>query len=122
MILADTSVWIDHFRSGNQDLQNALNQRQIVIHPWIIGELALGSLRDRVKTLATLDMLPQVRMAQMGEVRLMIEGRHLYNLGIGITDAHLIASVFLNPPTLLWTKDKPLRQVAEGMGIHARLA
>lgn len=121
MILADTSVWIDHFRSENQELQKCLSQGQIVIHPWIVGELALGSLRDRKRTLATLDLLPQARVAQLDELRIMIEARHLYNLGIGLTDAHLIASVLLDPPTLLWTKDKRLRQVAETMRIHARL-
>lgn len=122
MILADTSVWIDHFRSGNKELQKALSRRQIVMHTWVVAELALGSLRDRANTLAMLELLPQARVAQMAELRLMIEARHLYNLGIGLTDAHLIASVFLNPPSLLWTKDKRLRHVAEGMGIHARLS
>ena len=121
MILADTSVWIDHFRSGNKDLGKALNQGQIVIHSWIIAELALGPLRGRAKTLAMLDLLPQVRVAQLSELRHMIESRRLYSLGIGLTDAHLIASVFLNPPTLLWTKDKPFRRVAEALGIHAAL-
>ena len=121
MILADTSVWIDHFRSGNRELQKALNQGQIVIHPWIIAELALGSLRDRAKTLAMLDMLPEVRAAHTNELRLMIETRDLYNLGIGLTDVHLIAAVFLNPPTLLWTRDRQLRKVAESFGIHTKL-
>jgi hypothetical protein len=121
LILADTSVWIDHFRSGNKELQKALNERQIMIHPWIVAELALGSLRDRAYTLGMLDNLPAVRTAQINELRLTLETRHLYGVGIGLVDAHLIASVFLNPPTLLWTKDRRLRQVAEGLGIHARL-
>ena len=121
MILADTSVWIDHFRSGNRELRRVLNQGQVAIHPWIVAELALGSLRDRVKTLALLDLLPHVRVPQMHEVRLMMEARRLYNLGIGLTDAHLIASVFLNPPTQLWTQDKRLRRVANGFGIHVNL-
>ncbi len=122
MILADTSVWVDHFRSGNQELQKALSQGQIVIHPFIVAELALGSLKDRAKTLALLDLLPQVRVAQLSELRLMIESRRLYSLGIGLTDAHLIASVFIDSPTLLWTRDKRLRQVAENLGIHASLS
>lgn len=121
MILADTSVWVDHFRSGDAELKNALNLGQIVIHPWVIAELALGSLRDRGKTLSTLDLLPQVPMAQTRELRTMIEARRLYNLGIGLIDAHLIASVFLNPSTLLWTRDKQLRKVAETFHIHASL-
>lgn len=92
-----------------------------MIHPWIIAELALGSLRDRAKTLVLLDFLPQLRVAQMAELRHMIEARHLDSLGIGLTDAHLIASVFLNSPTLLWTKDKRLRRVAESLKIHTSL-
>ena len=99
-----------------------LNRGQIVIHPFVIAELALGSLQERTKTLALLDLLPQVRVAQLSELRLMIEVRRLYSLGIGLTDAHLIASVFINSPTLLWTRDKQLRKVADGLGIHAGLA
>jgi len=102
-------------------MRKYLNQGQIVIHPFIIAELALGSLQERTNTLVLLDLLPQIRMAQLSEVRLMIEARRLYNLGIGLTDAHLIASVFINPSTLLWTKDKRLRKAAESLGIYASL-
>ncbi|MGA3069657.1 MAG: type II toxin-antitoxin system VapC family toxin [Terracidiphilus sp.] len=121
MILADTSVWVDHFRSGNPELQRQLASRRIVMHPFVVAELALGSLRDRAKTLAFLDLLPQARVAQLSEVRQMIETRRLYSQGIGLTDAHLIASIFLHPPTLLWTRNKRLRTVAEALGIHATL-
>jgi len=121
LILADTSVWIDHLRWGNDKLRKQLDDGQIVIHPFIIAELALGSLEKRTQTLALLDLLPQVQVAQLSEVRLAIEARRLYNLGIGLTDAHLIASIFINPPTLLWTKDKRLRKAAEAFGIHADL-
>jgi predicted nucleic acid-binding protein len=121
LILADTSVWIDHFRAGNKELQKALNQGQIVIHRFIIAELALGSLKERTQTLAMLDLLPHVQVAHMNELRLVIEARGLYNLGIGLTDAHLVASVFISSSTLLWTRDKRLRKVAEGLGIHADL-
>jgi predicted nucleic acid-binding protein len=108
-------------------MRKHLNQGQIVIHPFITAELALGllkerTLQERTKTLALLDLLPQVKVAQLSEVRLMIEARRLYSLGIGLTDAHLIASVFINPSTLLWTKDKRLRQAAERLGIDAGLA
>jgi predicted nucleic acid-binding protein len=125
LILADTSIWIDHFRSGNRlgnkELRKHLNQGQIVIHPSIIAELALGSLQERTKTLALLDLLPHVRVAQLSEVRRMIEARRLYCLGIGLIDAQLMASVFLNSSTLLWTRDKRLRKAAESLGIHASL-
>jgi predicted nucleic acid-binding protein len=121
LILADTSVWIDHLRSGDKTLSQYLNQGQIVIHPFIIAELALGSLNDRIKTLTLLDLLPQVRVAQLSEIRTLIEARSLYNLGIGLTDIHLIASALISPPTPLWTRDKPLRKIADALGIHSRL-
>jgi predicted nucleic acid-binding protein len=121
LILADTSIWIDHLRYENKEMRKHLSRGEIVIHPFIIAELALGSLQERAKTLALLDLLPQVRVAQLNEVRLMIEARRLYNRAIGLIDAHLIASVFVNPSTLLWTRDKRLRKVAEGFGVHASL-
>jgi predicted nucleic acid-binding protein len=121
LILADTSVWIDHLRTGNQQMHDRLNQGRIVIHPLIIAELALGSLRQRAKTLSLLDQLPQLRVAHMNEARAMIEARRLYGLGIGLVDAHLIASIFINPPALLWTKDKQLYKVANRLGVHIDL-
>jgi len=121
MILADTSVWINHFRSGNIELEKVLIQGQVVIHPWIIAELALGSLRDRPKTLAMLDRLPQVRVARISELLLMIETRRFYSVRIGLADAQLMASTLITPATLLWTRDKPLRKLAESIGIHASL-
>ena len=102
-------------------MRKHLNQGNIVIHPAIIAELALGSLRERTRTLALLDLLPQVQVAELSEVRRMIEARRLYNLGIGLIDAHLLASVFINSPTVLWTKDNRLRKAAEGLGIYASL-
>lgn len=122
MILADTSIWIDYLRFGNKEMRKHLNQGDIVIHPFIVAELALGPLRERTATLALLDSLPQVRVAQLSEVRLTIEARRLYGLGIGLIDAHLIASVFISSPALLWTRDKRLRRVGEGLGILAGLA
>jgi len=121
VILADTSIWIEHFRSGNKELRRALNLGEVVIHPWIVAELALGSLHDRSRTLSMLDLLPQVRIAATNELRHMVETRRLYSLGIGLTDAHLIASALLSPPTLLWTKDRQLRKVAEALQLHANL-
>jgi len=117
MILADTTIWIDHFRGQNEAMRRQLDQGGIVIHPFIIGELALGSLRERSRTLEWLEMLPQVRVAQLGEVRGLIEARALHSRGIGLIDAHLIASCLLDPPTLLWTKDRRLGEVAGDLGV-----
>ena len=119
MILADTSIWVDHFRKGNKQLRTYLEQGQIAMHPLVVAELALGSLHERTKTLALLDLLPQLEVAQISEVRHLIETRRLYTLGIGLVDAHLIASVFIKPATVIWTTDKPLRKAAEALGVHA---
>lgn len=85
------------------------------------GRVGLGSLPDRRRTLGDLDRIPQARVAQLGEVRRMIEAHSLYNSGIGLTDAHLLASTLITPFTLLWTRDKRLRRVAEGLGVGANL-
>ena len=119
MILADTSVWVDHLRSGDSRLAEELNGSTIVMHPFVAGELALGSLTQREKVLGAIDSLPVARVARVEEVRVLIEQRALFSRGIGYIDAHLLASVLLTPSTLLWTRDKRLRVVAESLGLHA---
>ena len=118
MIIADTSVWIDHIKGEAPEMRRQLENRRIATHSFVIGELALGPLRNRAKVLADLDLLPQVQAAQSREVRSMIESRDLYNRGIGWIDAHLLAAVLLNHGTKLWSRDKPLRRIAEELGIH----
>jgi predicted nucleic acid-binding protein len=118
VILADTSIWIEHF-TGSDVLEGRLNAGQIAMHPFIVAELALGPLVNRALTLKMLEALPTVRVARLEEVREMIEQRRMYSRGIGLVDAHLIASIFLAARgTLLWTLDKRLRGVAEELGIH----
>ncbi|HEV2215757.1 MAG TPA: type II toxin-antitoxin system VapC family toxin [Terracidiphilus sp.] len=121
MILADTSVWVDHFRAGDDELRKQLTSRNIVIHPFIVAELALGSLPQRTATLSFLEQLPGTRVARLDEVRQMVEARSLYSRGIGLVDAHLIASVFINPSTVLWTRDNRLSGIAQTLGISANL-
>lgn len=118
MILADTSIWVDHLRSSNDAMRKQLENEQIVIHPFVVAELALGSLKNRKKTLYYLDSLPQVRVAHVDEVRQMIEKRSLYSEGIGLIDAHLIASCLIDPQTKLWTRDKRLERIAEKLKIR----
>lgn len=121
MILADTTIWIDHLRRHNAQMQGLLNGGQILMHPFVAAELALGSFRDRAGTLATLDTLLKVRVAQLSGVRQMIEVRQLYAKGIGLIDAHLIASCLITPRTKLWTRDNALRGVAQTLGFDAGL-
>lgn len=121
MILADTSVWVDHFRTGDDELRRQLTSQRIVMHPFIVAELALGSLPQRTTILAYLEQLPGTKVARLGEVMQMIEARALYSRGIGLIDAHLIASVLITPSTTLWTRDKQLLDVVQSFGIHANL-
>jgi hypothetical protein len=120
MILADTSVWVDHLRSGDPEMENLLGKGQIAMHPFIVAEIALGSLHNRRKILEEMDSLLEVRVAQLNEVRQMIEAHSLYSKGIGLTDAHLIASCLLTPGMQLWTRDGALRNVPKTLAIHAR--
>jgi predicted nucleic acid-binding protein len=121
LILADTSVWIEHLRAGNPRVQRLLDSGQIIMHPMIVAELGLGSLRQRAKTLAELDGLLEVKVAELSEVRSMIEAHRLYAKGIGLIDAHLVASCLITPGTQLWTHDNALKGVAKAMGIDAGL-
>ena len=103
-------------------MQARLNRGEVAIHPFIVAELALGSLKQRARTLALLDLLPHVRVAQPSEVRTAIEARNLYGVGIGLVDAHLIVSVLIDSSIRLWTYDKELHRIAERLGIHAKLS
>ena len=117
MILADTSVWIDHLRNQNPVMEKRLANGQVVMHPFVVAEIALGSLRNRQQRLADMESLLEVRVAMIGEVRHMIEAHALYSKDIGLTDASLIASCLLTPGTELWTLDSAMERAAKLVGI-----
>jgi predicted nucleic acid-binding protein len=121
VILADTSIWIAVFRTGafKAELNRLIENDQLCIHPFLVAELALGSLPDRSKTLALLDRLIQLRPVLLADVRLMIEARSLASTGIGLTDAHLIASCLAMAGAQIWTHDGKLGRVANSLGIRA---
>jgi predicted nucleic acid-binding protein len=117
VILADTSVWIEHFRRGEPNLQAALDEGDVLLHPFILGELACGNFRHRGNALELLEQLPVSRVATHGEVMAMIEGRALMGRGIGYVDVHLLAAAALTPDTRLWTADRRLAGVAASIGL-----
>ena len=121
MILAGTSVWIDHFRTRNPQMHGLLTRAQLRMHPYVVAELALGSLKDRPSTLQDLDQLTEIKVATLHELRSMIEGHSLYSRGIGFIDAHLVASCLLTRGTKLWTRDTRLQAVARALHIDAGL-
>lgn len=122
MILADTSIWIDHLIRPNHVLQQLLDSEGIVTHPAIIGELSLGQWPRRREVLNELRLLPQACVAQHDEVFHLIEDWALPGTGIGYTDAQLLASVLLTSGTRLWTRDGPLLKVAQQLSLAADLA
>ena len=120
-ILIDTNIWIEHFKSENRNVSALLEAGRVVMHPFIVAELALGGLRDRMMTLASLEFLPELPVAELHEVRQMIEVRKLYTQGIGLVDAHLVASlIIVQTPTELWTDDDGLTRVAEKLDFLAK--
>lgn len=117
MILVDTSVWIDHFRSGDATLARLLDNNAVLAHPWVTGELALGNLSSRDEVIGLLRGLPQATMADDDEVLRLIEQEALYGAGIGYVDAQLIAATRLTSDAALWTRDKRLAAVAARLGL-----
>ncbi len=121
MILADTSIWVDHLRSGDIELIRLLDQGQIATHPFIIGELACGNLKQRTQILSYLKQIPCTNVASDSEALTLIEKRKLMGKGVGFIDVHLLASVLLTPGSQLWTRDKRLRKLASQLDCQSHL-
>lgn len=115
MILVDTSVWVDHLRSGEARLVAALEQGLVVSHPFVVGELACGNLANRAEVLGLLRDLPAAPVATDAETLAFIDARSLMGRGIGYIDVHLLASATLRDDIRLWTKDRRLAEVAASM-------
>ena len=116
MILADTSVWIEHFRQGEPNLAERLSEGLILMHPYISGELACGNLRNRAIVLSDLHALPSAKLASATDVLQLIEHRRLWGRGIGWIDVHLLASALLSN-CQFWTLDKRLERAARDLGL-----
>ncbi|MBI2994823.1 MAG: type II toxin-antitoxin system VapC family toxin [Gammaproteobacteria bacterium] len=112
MILVDTSVWVDHLRTGAPSLSAALDQGQVLTHPFVIGELACGNLKNRREVLRLLGEIPAAPVATDTEALDFIERRALMGQGLGHIDIHLLASVVLAGTARLWTRDKRLGAAA----------
>ncbi len=120
-VLIDTSVWIDHFRRGNEALVNLIDLSLALIHPMIILEIACGTPPSpRIQTLNNITLLQSCNQASMSEVMEFIEREKLYGLGCGLVDMVLLASTLITPDTRLWTLDKRLAQLAGRFGAAHR--
>ena len=113
MILADTSLWVDHLRGGSAELAAWLDGGEVLMHPFVLGELAMGNLRRREALLRDLSRLPQVVVARPDEVLGLVARERLHGLGLGYEDAALLAAVRLTPGARLRTRDRPLQEAAD---------
>jgi predicted nucleic acid-binding protein len=122
MILVDTSIWVEHLRTGVPDLVRRLEAGEVLGHPLVTGELAMGNLRDRAERLGLLRSLPQATVATDAEVMAIVEIHRLHGRGVNYTDAHLLASTMLSDGARLWTGDRRLHECAVRLdvGITAR--
>jgi predicted nucleic acid-binding protein len=121
MILVDTSVWIGHLRRRDEILTSLLEQGAVLAHPFVIGELALGSLPRRDFVLNSLRRLPRANIARDEEVMRFVDREALFGIGIGFVDAHLLAATRLTVGATLWSRDRRLQAAAEKLALAARL-
>jgi len=121
VILVDTSIWVDHLRSADPALAGLLGTGSVLVHPFVIGELALGVLQQRKVILGALRNLPSATTATDDEVLRFIDDESLAGLGIGYIDAHLLAATRLTAGASFWTRDKRLAAVASRLSLATRI-
>jgi predicted nucleic acid-binding protein len=117
VILVDTSVWIDHLRLGEPSLAAALETGRVMMHPFVLGELACGNLANRSEVLELLGNLPAAPTATSPEALDFIERRSLMGRGVGYIDVHLLASIALSGDGRLWTRDRRLAAAATDLDL-----
>ena len=116
MILADTSVWIDHLHHSDEELKEMLYSNQVCIHPFVLGELSCGNIANREEVLSLLRTLRSIDLVLDEEVFILIEERKLFGRGLGFIDVHLLASALIHHVPI-WTRDRSLKQIADELGI-----
>lgn len=116
MVLVDTSIWVSHFRKGNPHLATLLNNGEVVCHPFVVGELGCGNIKNRKEILSLLQTLPMAETAEHQEVLHFIEHNRLMGKGLGYIDVHLLASALLTKIPL-WTSDKRLKATSAELGL-----
>ena len=119
-VLADTSIWIDHFRRRDAKLAQFLDRGDVVMHPFVVGELLLGHVPRIAEMIEDLCRLPKAAVAGADEVLEFISRRKLPGSGIGYVDAHLLAAAALTPEAALWTRDKRLLVAARLLALDAK--
>ncbi|MFN3465255.1 MAG: type II toxin-antitoxin system VapC family toxin [Terricaulis sp.] len=122
MILVDTSIWIDHFRAADAQLVALLSRNEVITHPFVVGEIALGSVARRADVLRYLNNLQRAIVATHDEVMTFIDRHKLANSGVGYVDVNLLAAAALTPGAALWSRDKTLSAAAKRCGVSPKIA
>jgi predicted nucleic acid-binding protein len=117
LVLLDSSIWIDHLREPDRLLSQLLGRREVLMHPLVLGEIAMGNMKSRAIRLEFLSSLPPAEIAEHEDVLELVHEQHLYGTGLGFVDAHLLATARLFPQTPLWTRDKRLLTAARKLGV-----
>jgi len=117
MILVDSSVWVDHFRSSSSQLTHHLDEAEVLSHPFIVGELVVGTLRGVHPVVRAMREMPQALVASHTEFMIFLEQHKLSGLGLSFVDVHLLAATALTPDAALWTRDRRLHQAAVRIGL-----
>lgn len=119
MLLVDTAIWVDHIRKSDDDLERLLDDEMVLVHPFVVGEIALGLMKNLDLVVARLRKLPAAPIVKPDEVIALVKKAKLQGSGIGYVDAHLLASTLLTPGTKLWTRDRRLQAAAQRLAIAA---
>jgi len=122
VVLVDTSIWVDHLRATEETLLGLLENGRVLVHPFVLGELALGHLRQRETVLLTLRKMSQAMVVTDSEVVQFVGRNRLFGVGTGYVDAHLLVAVRLTLGASLWTRDKRLLAVADWLGLASEFA
>ena len=117
IVLADTSVWTDHIRNGDAQMQVLADGERLLMHPYVIAELRMGNLKRRKTFLSSLQKMDMAVRASDEEVAALVENHRLFGSGIGWIDVHLLTSVLLMDEVRLWTRDRRLNAAAQWLGV-----
>ena len=121
MVLVDTSIWIDHFRRGDLQMTALLDRGDVIMHPFVLGELVLGNVPKIAQMIVDLRALPKAIVASTDEILEFISDRRLSGSGIGYVDVHLLAAAALMPETFVWTRDQRLHAAAQSLSLNAAI-
>ena len=119
MIVVDTSVWVDHFRTGDPHLSELIVRNGIIQHPFVTGEIAVGNLRSRRKAIWGLRTLPRLEPVDEGTLHEFLEAEEMFGTGLGFVDVHLLAATANRDKTKIWTRDRRMKECAERLGLSA---